>query len=42
MNDQELIYLKQTSSALGCFLTESELQDNVSEIVQKCSASAPY
>lgn len=42
MNDWQLIYLKQTSGALSCVLTESELPDNVSEIVQKCSANAPY
>lgn len=35
MNDQELIYLKQTSGALSGFLAESELQDNMPEIVQK-------
>lgn len=42
MNDQELIYLKQTRDALSGFLAESELQDNMSEIVQKCSANTPY
>lgn len=42
MNDRELIYLKQTSGALSGFLAESDLQDSMSEIVQKCSANVPY
>lgn len=29
-------------SGTSCFLTESESQDNMSEIVQKCSANGPY